>query len=110
MRAMIRAELRALLAPILQLDEGPEFYPRRKGRGPSWLDDREWMRLAPTLPGYFVPKKNGKPGRFGFVPRASVEAYRASLSASPPPPANDSAQEPWTPQRALASAGLRGTR
>jgi hypothetical protein len=103
MRALVREEVRALLARLLA-DEPAPYTTHRDGPRPEGIRLRSWQRLAPTIPGAV------RRGRYLIVSRAAFEAWeRGQAAVAPTAPANDLEAE-WTAAGALASIGLRSSR
>jgi hypothetical protein len=100
-RALVRAELRALLARLVD-DELP-YSTHRDGPRPDGWSLRPWQVTAKRIPGAV------RRGRYVIVPREAFRRWEAGTAVAPAPAANDQA-DVWSPGSALRAAGLRGTR
>lgn len=99
----LAAEFAAVLAPCVfgyaAHKTAPDAYTsRRGGPRPSGYAERDWQALARRI--------GVRRGRWFVVTKEQLEAHEHPRS--PALAANDS--ETWSPEAALASVGLRGSR
>jgi hypothetical protein len=94
-RALVRAELRSILGPILE--DKPATYSTRRGEWPPGYSRDAWRNIARRI--------GTRRGRWWVVSADALAAYergeRAQAAAETPA---------WSPTSALASVGLRGAR
>ncbi|MDP9035704.1 MAG: hypothetical protein M3O50_12940 [Myxococcota bacterium] len=100
-RAIVRAELRAMFGRVLE--EPGEPYSTRKGREPEEFrgQAKRWRAVAPTIPGAV------RIGRWWSVSRANYAAWCGGARTDPTPAPTARA---WDPYDAIEKAGLRVVR
>jgi hypothetical protein len=98
LRAIVRDELRRLLAPVLR-DE-PAHYSSRRGCGPVGVPEARWREIAAT-----IGRKPYPSARWYVVGRGVYERWLAGETSAPATPANDAPA--WDAGSVLDELGLR---